>query len=99
MGLEFDAFFWYVLMMLENMLFYLGWIVEIIFVLLWMLERWMEGMIWWKLDDLLRALLDDLGWILIWVAPEENSHSPGRHLSFLAIRWGSLSIKFEPQLA
>ena len=48
-------------MMLENMLFYLGWIVEIIFVLLWMLERWMEGMIWWKLDDLLRALLDDLG--------------------------------------
>jgi hypothetical protein len=39
-------------MMLENMLFYLGWIVEIIFVLLWMmLERWMEGiglcwMIW-----------------------------------------------------
>lgn len=50
-------------MMLENMLFYLGWIVEIIFVLLWMmLERWMEGMIWWKLvDDLLRDLLDDLG--------------------------------------
>lgn len=53
------------------------------------------------LDGGNRALLDDLGRILIWVAPEENGHghSPGRHLSFLAIRWGSLSIKFEPQLA
>ena len=70
MGLEFDAFFWYVLMMLENMLFYLGWIVEIIFVLLWMmLERWMEGMIWWKLVICWGLCWMIWAWILIWVAP------------------------------